>query len=849
MNQARAIAPKSAGHHGRPLRRLPFLLPVTLLVLLLGAVYLHFSYQRYQGYARDEAAKLVESAEILLDQQAKGQFWQDPINPSAPGYQALKRTLMLFRAKNAQIRFAYLLYEQDGKFHFLMDSEPRNSPDYSPYGEEYTGAMSSIEQVFDTQQTTVSGMETDPWGTWVSALTPVKNTGGDMMGALGIDYPADKWQASIFHRMTPEIIIVSSVALLFIALCWLALERLNLARLSRKLAADEALFRTVVDQAPVGIVISAPGSVLFSDTIDKDASNRMFLQIVGRTHQELKGLSWQDITHPDDREATVDNHRRLFTGEIDGFTMEKRYLRPNGSEVWANTKVVRMKSGEAAQYSLALIEDITARKQVEDALRESERSKAVLLSHLPGLAYRCRPDRDWTMEFVSEGCQALTGYPPASLLDNRELSYNSLIAPEYRDALWEEWQRVIAQRTNFRYEYEITTRSGVRKWVLELGQGIYDEGGVTALEGIVIDITSQKDNEARLMYTYEHDQMTGLNNRRYYERVSHLMDTDDYLPLSVAVCDIDGLHLINDLFGLEEGDRLIVETARLLQRCARGKDMVVRTGGDEFTLIMPGATSARAEQVNRRIKEAVTAFNRSEGTHGYDLSLSVGCSTRVSLATNFRQTVKSAQENMHYHKLLESRSPHSSTLSSVMATMLARSRETEAHGERLVSLSKEMGERMGLEQKAMDELALYALLHDIGKVGVDDHILNKPGKLDDEEWELMRKHSEIGYRIAASAMELSHVADYILSHHERWDGKGYPRGLAGEQIPLLSRILALVDAFDAMTENRAYRSAMSSEEALREIERSAGTQFDPHLSAQFIEMIHGDDALKTSASC
>ena len=162
------------------------------------------------------------------------------------------------------------------------------------------------------------------------------------------------------------------------------------------------------------------------------------------------------------------------------------------------------------------VEFLRTEAALKQQLEESERSKYVLLTHLPGLAYRCNYDRDWTMQYVSEGCYDLTGYPPESLLYNRDLSFNELISPEYRELLWNEWKRILKERKPFKYEYEIITAAGEKKWVLEMGQGIYnDKGEVEALEGIVLDISDRKAVEDALKYNNEHDKWTGLYNREY----------------------------------------------------------------------------------------------------------------------------------------------------------------------------------------------------------------------------------------------------------------------------------------------------------------------------------------------
>ena len=169
--------------------------------------------------------------------------------------------------------------------------------------------------------------------------------------------------------------------------------------------------------------------------------------------------------------------------------------------------------------------------------------------------------------------------------------------------------------------------------------------------------------------------------------------------------------------------------------------------------------------------------------------------------------------------------------------MYEKSHETEEHSERLAALTRMVGEALKLSQIELDHLELLATLHDIGKVGIDDRILGKPGKLTAEEWLEMKKHPEIGYRIAAASPELVSISEFILSHHEHWDGSGYPKGLAGEAIPLLSRIIAVTDAYDAMTENRVYRKAMDRESAIAEIKNNAGTQFDPEIAKLFVGMM------------
>lgn len=592
----------------------------------------------------------------------------------------------------------------------------------------------------------------------------------------------------------------------------------------------EILFKTIFEQSPLGITFGNS----HGDILDV---NPMYEKIVGRSREELATLNWTSITHPDDLQEDLDNFAKFKAGEIDGYSMVKRYIRPDGSIVWGNITLATLKVDDNSDLThICMVEDISRRIQAEKDLRESERNNAMLLSGLPGMGYRCNYDRDWTMQFVSEGCFDLTGYKPESLLHNKEITFNALINPEYRDVLWDLRTRALDSKTLFKEEYSITTASGEVKWVFEQGQGIYAENGeVEALEGLIIDITDRKKREDEILFLNYHDVLTGLYNRRFFEEETNRVECQ--LPLSIIVGDINGLKLINDALGHAEGDKLIVAIGKILNSCCRKEDVLARTGGDEFTILLPRTGNEEAYKIVKQIGILCEEYKRKTLDEAYHASISLGYETKTKTDETISSIIKIAEDHMYRRKLLQNKSLHSSIISSMKTTMFEKSQETEEHALRLIELSKAIGQKMNIKDEQLSELELLSTLHDIGKIGINDNILNKPSKLTKEEWVEMKKHSIIGFRIARASPELIPIAEYILSHHERWDGNGYPQGLIGKDIPLLSRILSVADAYDAMTEDRLYRRAMSKESAIAEIEKNAGTQFDPDIVNIFLELL------------
>lgn len=388
-------------------------------------------------------------------------------------------------------------------------------------------------------------------------------------------------------------------------------------------------------------------------------------------------------------------------------------------------------------------------------------------------------------------------------------------------------------------EFRAKKNSGEWLWLQCRGKIVrYDDfKNPKRLIGNISDITQRKNYEAENLYLSQTDMLTTLKNRTFVEVLLEKADKCSSCNTGIIMGDINGLRLINDTLGHHEGDRLLRGIGEILKKCCSCDDVPARWGGDEFIILIKDSPDDYLDILIEKIKKECVNIT------GYQtpISLSWGRAKKDTLHTNMKAVIKLAEERMYRNKLLESRSAKNSILSSLEQSLHEKHIETEEHTKRIAQMCGLIGKKMGLSQEELDEAALLSLLHDIGKIGIPEAILLKPDKLTTDEWEVMKTHSEIGYRIAISTPDLAHVANEILCHHERYDGTGYPQGLKGKEIPKLSRLLTIVDSFDVMTHTRHYKEAMTIQDAVSEIKNCSGKQFDPEMVEQFLTILQEDE--------
>ena len=382
----------------------------------------------------------------------------------------------------------------------------------------------------------------------------------------------------------------------------------------------------------------------------------------------------------------------------------------------------------------------------------------------------------------------------------------------------------------------LITKDGIKRAIADSAAPIWNEDG--AMGGVVVvfrDVTNEKIKQDEIEFLSYHDELTGLGNRRYLEeRIKQLDQQKDQMPISVIMGDVNGLKVINDAFGHATGDKLLQKAADTLKASCRSNDVISRYGGDEFLILLPQTDAAVAKRIATRLYDAVGKI-KIDPVH---FSMSLGWATKATIQDSMLDTIKTAEEFMYKRKLYESPSTRDSIIRSVMNTLKGSNGYEMVHSDHIDTLCNRLGMSFGLERDDIQKLRTACQYHDIGKIAIDTAILNKPGPLTPEEWKIIKKHPETGYRLLSAVPEFGEIAEYILAHHERWDGKGYPKKLKGEAIPYLSRIIMVAGSYDAMISKRPYREKpLTPEQAAVEIKENAGTQFDPEVAKTFVDKV------------
>ncbi len=364
-------------------------------------------------------------------------------------------------------------------------------------------------------------------------------------------------------------------------------------------------------------------------------------------------------------------------------------------------------------------------------------------------------------------------------------------------------------------------------------------------------LTMWDQRHAELEDIASRDDLTQLQNRRFfYQHLQGELEraAERNLPCSIMMFDVDDLKAVNDEFGHQIGDAVLSAFARVLNSSVGANHITARLGGDEFAVIMPDADRKEADELAWSIWRQLAETPVVETAHAsIFLGVSVGTSGYPWGGNDLEEIIHWADTKLYANKLerkgfkqtrdTQKDSRLVSAVVDVLSTALdVRDRMTHRHARRVARMAAFVAREMNLSEQDVLEVEYAAALHDIGKIGVADGILRKADALNNDEWREMRRHSELGYQILNGIDFLKDAAEIVYSHHEWYDGTGYPRGLVGEEVPLGARIFAVVDAFDAMTSRRPYRDAMPKDMALMEIARNAGTQFDPQVVESFLIM-------------
>ncbi|MTV49968.1 diguanylate cyclase [Heliobacillus mobilis] len=590
---------------------------------------------------------------------------------------------------------------------------------------------------------------------------------------------------------------------------------------NRTLMESETKYRSLVQNAIFGVYVLQNDRFQFV--------NPRFAEFFDYTEEEVLAMSnYLQLIHPESREQVQEDARRRLTSQEEPTPYEIRGIKKDGTSIYLEVLGAPV-SYEGKPAILGTVVDITRRKLADEAVREKEARFRTLVESIRDLVF--------TLDMEGRITATYGKWPEAA--DNSPTQIigkhiGQVIADT--EPFWDgEQPQLWAQRGDSIFvEWTMHLPEGTRFYHISLSPIGTTAGDVIGMVGIGRDMTERRQMEEQLRYYCSHDPLTGLYNRAHFqEEMSRLAGSTS--PVGVIICDVDGLKSVNDTLGHPVGDMLLTGIGQALTRCVRASDVVARIGGDEFAILLPEGDGKAAQRISQRIRLAVDALNVVHPELPHYVSL--GYAVKVGAEKSMIEVFRDADDNMYREKMRHKSRVRKIILRALTMKLDTKERDLMGHMQRVGDLAARLGAAAGLRADQVDNLRLAGEYHDVGKVAVSRDILGKKGMLAPEEYLEVQRHSEVGYRIAQLKTEIAHVAEWILFHHERWDGSGYPQQLAREGIPFESRILAIVDAYDVMTHNQPYRHSLTPQEAVAELRRFSGTQFDPQLVGIFVGLI------------
>jgi diguanylate cyclase (GGDEF)-like protein/PAS domain S-box-containing protein len=612
------------------------------------------------------------------------------------------------------------------------------------------------------------------------------------------------------------------------------LQDITNQRIAEKVSKENAFrFQSLFSEMSAGAAIY---KVLNDGQYGKDYIiqdfNKAALKAEGKAREEVLGRSLYDLRPNIDHYGLIPVFQEVWKTGEPAYFPSKIYVDEKFSN-WYENHIFKLPSGEI----VAIFEDVTEKALSEKVIRKQNDLFSSLLKLLP-VGVLMVDATEGKPLVINDMGKALLGskiFPDAKEYDLSEVykAYKGDTQKQYPAA---EMPITLGMKgINSHIDDMILERPDGSRILLEVfGTPVNDiQGNPWASLVTFMDITARKKNENELVHLSVHDHLTGLYNRRFFEQELNNLDTPGNLPLSIIMCDVNGLKLINDSFGHDSGDTLLKKAAETIKKVCRGEDIVARIGGDEFVLLLPKTSAHESVRIANQIKELAS----KEKVANIELSISYGNATKTDEKQSIIEIIANAENHMYRHKLYERSSIRSKTIDLIMNALFEKSSREAAHSNRVSSFCQSIATEMKMNKDAVNQMKIAGLIHDIGKIGVNESILNKPGSLTIDEKSDIEKHPEIGWRLLSSTNEFSELAQFVLNHHERWDGCGYPNGLKGEEIQIEARIIAVADAYDAMTSERSYRKALSKKESIKELMKCSGTQFDPGIVHVFVNQV------------